>query len=201
MPFMANRTTFQLVFGLLALWAEIAGGEPSIEPETRTWKVSTPIYVSGVAWYFDDGANTVDFQSLSVAAEVKLTSNQSPWQTGVFIDRRFSPDNEADGIVNVGWLLKHSLQRWDTALWVFNHNPPNASSQWVFATRARFLISSRHKVGLEVFGSFREAREPDVMFGYYGDLTERLSVKIVAGANTQDTRDRVARTEIVWQVY
>ena len=201
MAAMANRTTLQALFGILALWAEIVGGEPSIEPEPGGWKVSTPVYISGVAWYFDDGVNSIDFQSLSIAAEFKVASPSSRWQTGLFVDRRFSPDDKADGIVNAGWLLKRAQQSWDTALWIFNHNPPSASSQWVFATRVRYLISSQHKVGLEVFGSFDDAREPDLLFGYYGDVTERLSVRIVAGANVQNRRERVARTELVWQIH
>ena len=198
---MAKRTTLQLLFGLLALWAEMAGAEPSIEPECCDWELSAPLYISGVAYYFDDGDTSTGLQTLSLAAEVKLSSQGSPWQAGLFLDRRFSDDHSADGILNSGGYIKNYTGRWDTSLFFFNHNPPNASSQWVFATRVRYLLAPRHKLGFEVFGSLEESRDPDLLFGYYGDVTERWSVKLVAGANTHNTRDRILRTELVFQLH
>ncbi|MDX1508637.1 MAG: hypothetical protein R3358_10190 [Woeseiaceae bacterium] len=198
---MIRRTTLQLLFGLLGLWAELAGAEPSIEPVCCDWELSAPFYVSGTAYYFDDGNTSTGLHTLSLAAELKLSSKGSPWQTGIFVDRRFSDNSAADGIFNSGGFVKNYTGRWDTSLWIFNHNPPNASSQWVFATRVRYLLAPRHKLGLEVFGLFDDASEPDLLLGYYGDVTDRWSVKLVAGANIHDPSKRILRTELVFQLH
>lgn len=198
---MAKRSTSQLLLGFLALWAEMSGAEPSIEPECCEWELSSPIYVSGQAYYFDDGKTSVALQTLALAVEVKLSSDESPWRTGIFVDRRFSDDSSADGIVNIGTFVKNYTGSWDTSLFVFHHNPPNASSQWVFATRVRYLLARRHKVGLEVFGLFNKASEPDLLLGYYGDLTDRWSVKFAAGTNIHDSSDRILRTELVFEIH
>ena len=117
----------------------------------------------------------------------------------MFVDYHYSPDEQYNGILNTGAYAKYQGSRWDTTAAIFNHDGPEASDLWAYAGRIRYRLVRNHKVGIEIMGALRNPSSPELGLGYYGDISDTLSIKLVAGANFKTGSHRAARTELVWQ--
>ena len=74
------------------------------------------------------------------------------------------------------------------------------SHQWVYGGRIRYRFTERHKFGVENVGLVDDPGSPSLMLGYYGRISSKLSIKLVAGASIESWRERTARAELVWQI-
>ncbi len=195
----ACRVTIILGFALLwvtGLSADVCA-DSSVDDR---WQFSVPLYLTVSAFYQKKGEATVAHESVAATVEVQLASQARPYSAGLFFDYQISPDPRYDGTVIVGGLFKYRFYNWDTTTYLVYDKAPRAPSEWLYAGRIRYRLSETHKLGIEAFGSFEDSASPRLMIGYYGTISRTVSVKFVAGLNTNAGQERVARTELVWQV-
>jgi len=169
------------------------------ETATDGWQVSIPAYLSAGAYYLTGNNGSHSFSSANAAAEILLSSPERPYSAALFVDYHYSPDEHYNGILNAGAYAKYQGIRWDTTAALFNHDGPESSDIWAYAGRIRYRLVGNHKVGVEILGALRDASSPNLGIGYYGDISDTLSIKIVAGANFKSGTQRAARTELIWQ--
>jgi hypothetical protein len=169
------------------------------ETATDGWQVSIPAYLSAGAYHLTRGNGSHSFNSVNAAAEILLSSPEQPYSAALFVDYHYSPDEQYNGILNAGAYAKYQGIRWDTTAAMFNHDGPESSDLWAYAGRIRYRLVRNHKVGFEFVGALRDPSSPVLSLGYYGDISDTLSIKIVAGANFKTGSQRAARTELVWQ--
>ncbi len=183
--------------GLIWLGA-FAANAPAIAADDG-WRVSVPLYLTAGSYFHSNGVSTDTYQGVVASAEIVLSSPAHPYTTGVFVAQFFSDDRRQDGTVLAGGLFEHEIRNWDSSLYVFNYDAPDAKPLWEFAGRVRYRFAARHKLGVEVVGPFRDSSTSNVMLGYYGTISRSLSVNVVAGTDLKSGQQRVARTELVWQ--
>ena len=54
-------------------------------------------------------------------------------------------------------------------------------------------------LGVEVKGTFEESKTGEVLFAYYADGSEKLSLNVGFGTGFNEGIDVTARTAIIWQ--
>lgn len=163
------------------------------------WRLSVPLYISAGAYYLSGPGHSDAFSSANASGELVVSSPTSPYSAALFVDYHFSPDKRYNGAFSVGGYAQFQGSRWDTTAALFNHDAPDSADVWAYAGRIRYRFARRHKVGFEFLGALRDASSPGLGIGYYGDISDTLSIKIVAGPNLKSGSKRAARTELVWQ--
>ena len=169
------------------------------ESVNSRWQVTLPLYLTAGSYYQSNGETTNTFQAVAASAEILVSSPVSPWSSGLFVGRVYSPDSERNGAVFAGGLVKHQISEWDTTVSLINYDPPGDTGQWKYFGRVRYRFADDHKLGVEVMGSLRDPSTPNLMLGYYGTISRAFSVKLVVGSKAKTGNERVVRTELVWQ--
>ena len=162
--------------------------------------VTFPLYLSAGTYYQSDGETANTFQAVAASAEILLSSPVSPWSTGLFVGRVYSQDSEQDGAVFAGGLVEHQISVWDTTVSLINYDPPGDTGQWKYFGRVRYRFADSHKLGVEVIGSLRDPSTPNLMVGYYGTISDSLSLNVAAGPVAGKSDDFSARLELIWQI-
>jgi hypothetical protein len=84
---------------------------------------------------------------------------------------------------------------------VFVNQSPRTDKTWLYAGRLRYYVAENHKLGIEAYGQFGNAHSPQLMLGYYGDISDSVSLNLALGPLTSSGPDLSARLELVWQVF
>ncbi len=187
-----------LILGALLLLS-LADSQARADAPDDGWQLSIPLYLSAGAYIISSNSGSDSFNSLNGSAELLLSSPRQPVSAALFVDYHYSPDEQYNGIFNTGGYAKYQGIRWDITAALFNHDGPASSDLWAYAGRVRYRFAENHKVGIEILAALRDASSPNLAFGYYGDISDSLSIKITAGANFKTGSKRAARTELVWQ--
>jgi hypothetical protein len=119
--------------------------------------------------------------------------------TSLFADYRFSTDGRHTDHANLGGLFKYGWKKWDSTSYLFVNKSPRSSDTWLYAQRIRYRIADKHKIGIEAYGSLEKAGSPQLMLGYYGDVSDSVSLNLALGPVTQSGPDFSARLELIWQ--
>lgn len=188
------------IWGFGLLWVTGLSADVHADSVDDGWQVSVPLYLTASAFYQKKGESTVAYESVAASVEVQLASHARPYSAGLFFDYQFSPDPRFDGTVTVGGLFKYRFYNWDTTTYLVYDKAPRAPSEWLYAGRIRYRLSEWHKLGVEANGSFEDSASPKLMIGYYGTISRTVSVKFIAGLNTNAGQERVARAELAWRV-
>ncbi len=200
-----NRSAAQVAprrirFAGIALLGVIAtAGNAHADSAESRWQVSFPVYLSAGAYYQSNGETTNTFQAVAGSAEVLFSSQAHPYSVGLFVGQVYSPDDRQNGAIFAGGLFEHQLRSWDTTASLFNYDSRGANGLWKYFGRVRYRFAAKHKLGIEVVGSLRDPAASNLLIGYYGNISKSFSVKFVVGSTFNAGRNRVARTELVWQ--
>lgn len=138
--------------------------------------------------------------TIAATAELTIYSATRPYYGGLFVDYRYSSSSQFDDNLNLGGYFRYNRSRWDTTAWLFVNQSPVNSETWFYATRLRYRVSENYKLGIEAIAPVNHVSDADLMLGYYGSVTDSLSLKILAGAPTNGTTELAARIELSWQI-
>jgi len=168
--------------------------------DAESWQVRVPVFLGVGRYVVTTPQSSVDFGTVSAFAELRLLSPRRPWSAGLFVDYRYSLDEDAPHVVKSGALLRQSANDWDTLAAVLRRTPQGDSGAWGYFGRLRYRLADGHRLGVESFGIEGRLDDAYLMLGYYGDLSRDVTVQFIAGSSLGDRREREARIEIVWQV-
>lgn len=194
----AAQQAVRIVFIVLLVWAMVSDNARA-ESRDSEWLVTVPIYLTAGAYLASADTGTDFASSASASAELLLSSPSRLYDMALFVDYRFSRNPKLDKVVHVGSFVQFYSGRWDTTAYVFQQRARHKNNHWGYAGRSRFAFTDQHKLGLEAFATLREPSNIDLSLGYYGKISDALSIKVVAGSNIKSGRQRSARTELVWQ--
>ncbi len=189
------------LWGLALFGLPVLIVEASAESADSDWQLSVPLHLQGGAYFRQKGDASVTFEALAANLELLLSSPIRPYSVGLFFNSRISPDSRYNGTLNLGGFLEYRADRWDTSTYLFRNQSRGARGLWVFGEQFRYQVGDRHKLGIEVIGTFKDPGASTLMLGYYGTISHTISVKFVAGAKINAGGDRVARTELVWRIH
>jgi hypothetical protein len=165
------------------------------------WNVETRFYLSGMSFYWETGDDSTSYETVAATGELRFRLAARPWYASLFADYRFSTDGRHTDHVNLGGLFKYGWEKWDATTYVFVNQSPRTDKTWLYAGRLRYYVAENHKLGIEAYGQFGNAHSPQLMLGYYGDISDSVSLNLALGPLTSSGPDLSARLELVWQVF
>ena len=189
------------LWGLALFGLPVLIVEASAESADSDWQLTIPLSLQGGAYFRQIGDASVIFEALAANLELLLSSPIRPYSVALFSYQRISPDSRYSGAVSFGGLFRYRADNWDSSTYLFKNKSREAPGRWILGERIRYRIADRHKLGIEVIGTFKDPDASTLMFGYYGTISRTVSVNFVAGAKINAGRERVARTELVWRVH
>ena len=157
------------------------------------------LYATVITNYYDGSDGSDWFDTYAATMELNWYPALKPWYGGIVIDYRDSSSHRLNNNLSIGVYFRYNFNRWDSTMWLFVSQSPDSSPEWVYATRLRYRVLASHKVGVEALAPLERADEPKLMFGYYGQVAETLSLNALAGRSVGRGPDFAARIELVWQ--
>ena len=170
------------------------------DDQASAWIAEPQLYLAGISQIRKTHGLSDTRQSVLTAAELKFRSETHRWTASLFAEYQFSRDDQFDDIVNLGGFIKYQLGNWDTATYLFAETSSGHSESWIYAGRVRYRLAENHKVGMQAAGALDTSISPPVAFGYYGSISDSLSVNIIADPGINGAVKFAARMELVWQL-
>ena len=183
------------------LWLTGIAGEGFAQSVDTSWRAETRLYLTGIANYQQINGTSARYDYLATTAELQFTSDAKPWYVSLFADYRFSTVSEFTDEVNLGGLFEYSRYEWDATTYLFVNQSPRTSDTWHYAGRLRYRVAENHKIGIEAMGTLKYPDSPQMMLGYYGDISDSLSLNVAAGPVAGKGGDFSARLELIWEVF
>ena len=198
--FAANTRRVVQVCVIALLWAIGLATDTFAQSLDTGWKTETRLYLSGVSNYWQENGVSSSYEYLATSAELRFTSDAKPWSASLFADYRFSTSSRFTDQVNLGALFKYQYYKWDATAYLFVNQTAKSPDTWLYAGRVRYRIAENHNLGIEATGSFKYPDSLQLMLGYYGEISDSVSLNIAAGPVAGKGRDFNARLELIWQV-
>ena len=165
------------------------------------WRAETEFYVAGMSNYVKNDGSTVTYETVATTAELKFSSKARPYSAGLFADYRFSTNNRFSDNMSLGGYLEYSLRHWDATSYLFVNKSPGTEDTWFFAGRLRYRVAQKHKLGVMASGSFRYPGSPALALGYFGSISDSLSLNVIVDPGINKGPDLAAQLQLVWQVH
>jgi len=165
------------------------------------WTVRPEFHLAGITNHREHDSGSTTYDTLAATLEFTLHSDRRPYWGGPFMDYRASSDERYDDQRNLGVYFRYNWPRWDATGWLFVNRSGGNSHTWLYATRLRYRVAGSHKLGVEAMAPLDDPGTPMLMGGYYGMLSDSVSVKLLGGTKVDGAVDFSARIELVWNVY
>ncbi|MDH4110370.1 MAG: hypothetical protein OEW35_18970 [Gammaproteobacteria bacterium] len=179
----------------------LAAGAAAADPADAGWRIRPEFHLAGITDYRESGGSQASRGIAAATLEFTLHSARRPYWGGPFLDYRVSADGGFDDQRNAGVYFRYNLPRWDATTWLFVNRSPGNPHTWLYAARLRYRLAGDHKIGMEAMAPLEDPGSPMLMGGYYGSASDRLSVKLLAGAAVGGAVDFAARLDLVWHVF
>jgi hypothetical protein len=186
---------------IAVLWLTGIAGDGFAQSVDTDWRAETRLYLTGMANYQQINGTSASYDYLATTTELRFTSNAKPWYTSLYADYRFSTVSRFTDQVNLGGLFKYSRYKWDATTYLFVNQSPRTDDTWLYAGRFRYRIAENHKIGIEAIGTLKYSDSPQLMLGYYGSISDSLSLNFAAGPVAGNDGDFSARLELIWRVF
>ena len=188
-----------LVIGMVVaqVWA---GRFAEAEPVDPDWHLKPELHLTGISNFTQHGGESFGHDTFAVTLELTFYSEARPFWGGPFVDYRSSSTDKFRDNLNVGVYFRYNWPRWDHTVWLFENRSPGNDGTLVYATRSRYRVTDRIKIGVEALAPVENADKPRLMLGYYGSLGKSFSLNVLAGGGTGGAPDLTARIELAWHV-
>jgi len=194
----ASRTL--LACGIALVWMGVVAADVQADSLLSEWRAETNLYLAGISRYRRSGNSTGNTQSLATTAELRFVPYARRWHTGLFADYQFTADSRFDNELNIGSFFQYSWNRWDATTFAFVNKTPGKPGAWFHAERLRYRIAENHRLGMEMSGAFSHWDTPAPQLGYYGAISDSISLNVIAGPFGDGAQQLSARIELVWQI-
>lgn len=186
-----------VITGLLT----VSAPSPAIAASSSTqWHAELPVYLTATMHYRSADSSHSWRTIASILAELRLRRGARAWSIGPVVEIHRTVNGQNDAAVASGVILRHEHGRWDTTALVFRNMTRHAPDSWNYGARLRFQVTSTGKIGTEAYGEIDDMGASRLWFGYYGDLSRTLSLRLLAGTHVGHPQVRLLRMDVVLQV-
>ena len=178
------------------------------EEEGGEWELEPSLLFGVTDWFtFElhshiekENGHSFVYEATAPELNFRFTPRDSAFSLGASIEYEFARKSEDDdeiaatlisGYENEGRVFSFNI--------TYGRETSSSEDEWGYAAGARFEIASGSSVGLEVEGTFEEDKTGEVLFGYYADFSEHLSLNLGVGTGFNEGVDVAARTAVIWK--
>ena len=137
--------------------------------------------------------------SARASAAIRISKPGRPVSVGVIGDYRFAGDRRIGNSWVIGTGVKFEGDRWNNAGYGFYSNI--AGGAFGYAYFSTFSLNERHGLGVEIIGLLQSSAPPNILFGYYTDLTPALSLAVGAGPASGFTTGLSGKVSLTWSLF
>lgn len=179
----------------------IAGFPAAVEagPPKDGWRLDLPVTVTSGTYLQRSTSGSARLDALWGSAGIELSVRRGRWKTALFAEGWFSAEEAMHGVRNTGVSVNFDADRVDWLVVAMHSEPRSGPGAWPWMARARYALVPRHKFGAEFLGDLERPGRGRLSVGYWATITERLSARVVAGADVRDFEDYAARVELCWE--
>ena len=145
------------------------------------------------------GGSTAFFDSARASASIRISKPGLPVAVGVIGDYRFAGDGRLADSWVVGTGVKFEGNRWNNAGFGFYSNV--AGGAFGYAYFSTFSLNDHHGLSVEIIGLLQSSAPPNILFGYYTDLTPTLSLAVGAGPASGLSRGLSGKLALTWSLF
>jgi hypothetical protein len=181
-----------------AVHARSVTAATSSDEEAR-WRGEAVFQLAARADYAGTQGQVSRREAVVGSAQLRFASPARPISAGLMIEHRFVAE-QADTLLVAG-VLTYKMPTWTaTASPFYKRTEHRGAGEWDYWASVRRHVASRHGLGIELFGSLGTGRAEQWTLGYYGTMTETLSVSVLAGAGFDSGPDWMARATVTWKL-
>lgn len=183
------------------LWASGYSSTATAESINSDWRLTPGITLTGISTYQRQSGLSTDFTTLAIQAEFTFKSDTRRYYTSLFVDYRISSDTGHTDNINLGGYLNYNWRRWDATSYLWTSKSPGGEYIWLSAGRLRYRLLENHKFGIEAVAAIDHPKSPEIVLGYYGTISESLTLNIFAGSGVNTGPDFATKIELAWTVH
>lgn len=188
------------VCGLALLWSMAFVLDGHAESLTSAWRAEAQIYVAGATSHIVKDDVTATNNVLATAGELKFSSLARPWHAGLIVEYEVSMDRRSDDMLRLGGYFRYDTESWDATVFMFAGKARGTQTAWLYLGRLRYRVAENHKVGVVATGSLGSAKRPAFALGYFGSISDSLSLNLIADPGFNNGPDFATHLALVWQV-
>jgi hypothetical protein len=173
-----------------------AESETELEP-AALWGVTNRIALETHAHYAKEGDASWHYESVAGAAHFLLSPPGYALSYGVSVE--YALGHHTEDIVAATGAIGYGRNGWMTSGNLLYEKATGASGEWSYAAGIRKALTPKHGVGLETRGTFEEHGYSELVVGYYGEWSQRLSFNAGIGTRVDEGPDHAAHMTFIWR--
>ena len=163
-------------------------------------QVKPAAYVNANGFSYKTESGWDSFATLAASAELEFVSETGPWNASLMAEYHVSDDERVDGTLFAGVLAGYRYRDWDVTGYWFSTQFPNQPSQPTLKGRLRYQFVPGHKLGMEYKAYSAAPDRGELQLGYYGTISDNLSMKLRFGSIVGMGWKPLATLEVSWRL-
>jgi hypothetical protein len=172
--------------------------ETAIEP-ALLYGATDRITLETHGHYAKEDGESGQFEVLAAVAHFQLTPLYQPFAAGMSLEYAAARDSSHEDATEVSGVIGYETERWLLAANFLYHKESGASSETGYAAGARYNLSLQHAFGAELRGSLESDGSSEFLLGYYGNVSDTISINLGVGTGVDGGPDWTARSAFIWR--
>jgi len=198
-----SRTTAMrrvaLAFACAALLLAGADGRLRAQDFPGEFAVTPRVFLAGVSQWQPGGDHGTDFRSFGAFAELRMGPRGAPWFGSLFVDHELPGAGAVSRSTGVGAYLRRTAGRFELTTLAMHRSFDERPPAWLYGGRVRYRLAERHRLGLELKGSFGHGGSHKTLLAWYHEFADDVSLNLAAGP-LSGSGPATVRMELVWQL-
>jgi hypothetical protein len=139
------------------------------------------------------------YESIAPAVHFRVTPMRQPFTVGISAEYEIANASDDDDVVSVAGIVGYEMAMFNVVGNLIYEKPTGSSGEWGYAAGIRHTFGEKHGLGLELMGSLESEGSSEAMVGYYGELSERITLNAGIGTGVDNGPDGTARLGFIWR--
>jgi len=172
-----------------------------VAPSRRVHRsaATTSVSLAARSDYQETDGLSKQYRSIAATAQLRFPSPSDRYSAGVLFE--YSAIEHRSDTAILAAMVGYKAGNWSLSFAPYFYKASDRSGVWKQQSTARYRISSRSAVGLELVGSLTSLGAAKLLVGYYGKISEAMSVTLTVGSGLDTGPDVAVRSAVVWRLH
>jgi len=138
------------------------------------------------------------YRSIAATAQLRFALPSPRYSASVVFE--YSAIEHRSDTAILGAIVAYKAGDWSLSFAPYISKASDRSGVWKQQSTARYRISRRSAVGLELIGSLTRLGASKLLVGYYGKISDTMSVTLTVGSGLDTGPDVAVRSAVIWRL-
>ncbi len=179
---------------------ESASTQEVVDPsrDVRRSAVTTSVSLAARSDYQQTDGLSKQYRSIAATAQLRFPFPSHRYSASVLFE--YSAIEHRSDTALLAAIVWYKTGDWSLSFAPYIHKASDRSAEWKQQSTVRYRISGRSAVGLELVGSLTDLGASKLLVGYYGKVSEALSVTLTVGSGVNTGPDVAVRSAVIWRL-